>query len=54
MIRDQIQVNGLFLNGHYLQVDESSMAGESEPMEIDGSMNPFLFSDSKVVDDFLP
>ncbi|OVA03454.1 Cation-transporting P-type ATPase [Macleaya cordata] len=51
-IGDQIPADGLFLNGHSLQVDESSMTGETEPVEIDNSRNPFLLSGCKVVDGF--
>ncbi|KAF8038331.1 hypothetical protein BT93_B0996 [Corymbia citriodora subsp. variegata] len=49
-IGDQIPADGLFLDGHSLQIDESSMTGESEHVEIDLDQNPFLFSGSKVVD----
>ncbi|OVA11918.1 Cation-transporting P-type ATPase [Macleaya cordata] len=51
-IGDQIPADGLFLNGYSLQVDESSMTGETDPVEIDGSKNPFLLSGCKVVDGF--
>ncbi|OVA09885.1 Cation-transporting P-type ATPase [Macleaya cordata] len=51
-IGDQIPADGLFLNGHSLQVDESSMTGETEPVEIDSRRNPFLLSGCKVVDGF--
>ncbi|TQD90242.1 hypothetical protein C1H46_024159 [Malus baccata] len=46
---DQIPADGLFLDGHSLQVDESSMTGESDHVEVDFA-NPFLFSGAKVVD----
>ncbi|KAL5561825.1 hypothetical protein UlMin_031572 [Ulmus minor] len=49
-IGDQIPADGLFLNGHSLLVDESSMTGESDYVEIDLIKNPFLFSGSKVAD----
>ncbi|XP_030475584.1 calcium-transporting ATPase 12, plasma membrane-type [Syzygium oleosum] len=51
-IGDQIPADGLFLDGHSFQVDESSMTGESEHVEIDPDRNPFLFSGSKVVDGY--
>ncbi|XP_059652751.1 calcium-transporting ATPase 12, plasma membrane-type-like [Cornus florida] len=47
-IGDQIPADGLFLNGHSLQVDESSMTGESNHVEIDENVNPFLFSGAKI------
>ncbi|XP_030540785.1 calcium-transporting ATPase 12, plasma membrane-type [Rhodamnia argentea] len=49
---DQIPADGLFLDGHSLQVDESSMTGESDHVEIDPDRNPFLFSGAKVVDGY--
>lgn len=51
-IGDQIPADGLFLDGYSLQVDESSMTGESEHVEVDVSRNPFLFSGSKVADGY--
>ncbi|KAI3839370.1 hypothetical protein MKX03_032652 [Papaver bracteatum] len=51
-IGDQIPADGLFLSGHSLQVDESSMTGETEPLEINVSRNPFLLSGCKVVDGY--
>ncbi|KAK3441251.1 hypothetical protein EUGRSUZ_B01472 [Eucalyptus grandis] len=51
-IGDQIPADGLFLGGHSLQIDESSMTGESDHVEIDPDRNPFLFSGSKVVDGY--
>ncbi|CAK9179265.1 unnamed protein product [Ilex paraguariensis] len=47
-IGDQIPADGLFLEGHSFQVDESSMTGESEHVEVDSLQNPFLLSGSKV------
>ncbi|GAY44634.1 hypothetical protein CUMW_083410 [Citrus unshiu] len=44
---DQIPADGLFLNGHSLKVDESSMTGESDRVEVD-EKNPFLLSGTKV------
>ncbi|MCL7031686.1 hypothetical protein MKW94_029811 [Papaver nudicaule] len=51
-IGDQIPADGFFLSGHSLQVDESSMTGETEPLEINISRNPFLLSGCKVVDGY--
>ncbi|XWS36349.1 hypothetical protein CRYUN_Cryun20dG0077600 [Craigia yunnanensis] len=51
-IGDQIPADGLFLDGYSLQVDESSMTGESDHVEVDASRNPFLFSGSKVADGY--
>ncbi|KAB2599716.1 calcium-transporting ATPase 13 [Pyrus ussuriensis x Pyrus communis] len=51
-IGDQVPADGLFLRGHSLRVDESSMTGESEHVEVNGSLNPFLFSGTKVVDGY--
>lgn len=51
-IGDQIPADGLFLDGHSLQVDESSMTGESDHVEIDLIENPFLFSGSKIADGY--
>ncbi|KAI3937315.1 hypothetical protein MKW98_001886 [Papaver atlanticum] len=51
-IGDQIPADGLFLSGHSLQVDESSMTGETEPLDINVSRNPFLLSGCKVVDGY--
>ncbi|XP_059645260.1 putative calcium-transporting ATPase 13, plasma membrane-type [Cornus florida] len=49
---DQIPADGLFIDGHSLQVDESSMTGESEHVEVNRSQNPFLFSGTKVADGY--
>ncbi|CAL9245278.1 unnamed protein product [Arabidopsis halleri] len=51
-IGDQIPADGLFLDGHSLQVDESSMTGESDHLEVNHKDNPFLFSGTKIVDGF--
>ncbi|EXB26548.1 Calcium-transporting ATPase 12, plasma membrane-type [Morus notabilis] len=51
-IGDQIPADGLFLSGHSLLVDESSMTGESDHIEIDSNTHPFLFSGSKVADGY--
>ncbi|KAI5679743.1 hypothetical protein M9H77_00970 [Catharanthus roseus] len=50
-IGDQIPADGLFLDGHSLKVDESSMTGESDHVEIHES-HPFLLSGTKVTDGF--
>ncbi|KAI8021286.1 putative calcium-transporting ATPase 13, plasma membrane-type [Camellia lanceoleosa] len=51
-IGDQVPADGLFIDGHSLQVDESSMTGENENVEVNFTQNPFLFSGTKVVDGF--
>ncbi|XP_030506261.2 putative calcium-transporting ATPase 13, plasma membrane-type [Cannabis sativa] len=51
-IGDQIPADGLFLEGHALKVDESSMTGESDHVEINVGGNPFLLSGTKVADGF--
>ncbi|PRQ36149.1 putative calcium-transporting ATPase [Rosa chinensis] len=48
-IGDQVPADGLLLKGYSLEVDESSMTGESDHVEINQSQNPFLFSGTKVV-----
>ncbi|KAK4596412.1 hypothetical protein RGQ29_014444 [Quercus rubra] len=50
-IGDQIPADGLFLEGHSLKVDESSMTGESDPIQID-ERNPFMLSGTKITDGF--
>ncbi|KAL6338248.1 hypothetical protein AAG906_018512 [Vitis piasezkii] len=51
-IGDQIPADGLFLEEHSMEVDESSMTGESDHVEVDRERNPFLFSGSKVADGY--
>ncbi|KAK0600244.1 hypothetical protein LWI29_012981 [Acer saccharum] len=51
-IGDQISADGLFLEGHSVKVDESSMNGESDHVEIDGEENPFVMSGTKVNDGY--
>ena len=51
-IGDQIPADGLFLSGHSLYVDESSMTGESDHVEIEPLESPFLLSGAKVVDGY--
>ena len=48
-IGDQIPADGLFLQGHSLMVDESSMTGESDHVEIYETICPFLLSGAKVI-----
>ncbi|KAE8670962.1 Calcium-transporting ATPase 12, plasma membrane-type [Hibiscus syriacus] len=49
-IGDQIPADGLFVEGHSLKVDESSMTGESDHVEVNAKHNPFLLSGTKVTD----
>ncbi|XVE81698.1 hypothetical protein DITRI_Ditri15bG0086500 [Diplodiscus trichospermus] len=51
-IGDQVPADGLFLDGLSLQVDESSMTGESDHVEVNGNQNPFLLSGTKVADGY--
>ncbi|CBI26322.3 unnamed protein product, partial [Vitis vinifera] len=51
-IGDQVPADGLFLDGHSLQVNESSMTGESDHVEVNTSLNPFLFSGTKIADGY--
>ncbi|GLT99529.1 hypothetical protein SLE2022_169650 [Rubroshorea leprosula] len=51
-IGDQVPADGLFLDGHSLQIDESSMTGESDHVEVNSKQNPFLISGTKVVDGY--
>uniref|UniRef100_A0A6N2LG38 Calcium-transporting ATPase n=1 Tax=Salix viminalis TaxID=40686 RepID=A0A6N2LG38_SALVM len=51
-IGDQIPADGLFLDGHSLEVDESSMTGESDHVAVNTKENPFLFSGSKIADGY--
>lgn len=51
-IGDQVPADGLFMEGHSLKVDESSMTGESDHVEINEKENPFMFSGTKVSDGF--
>lgn len=46
---DQVPADGLFLDGPSLQVDESTITADSDPVKVDHS-NPFLVSGTKVVD----
>lgn len=49
---DQIPADGLFLDGHSMKVDESSMTGESNHIEVNETPNPFLVSGTKVTDGY--
>ncbi|XP_074592767.1 LOW QUALITY PROTEIN: calcium-transporting ATPase 7, plasma membrane-type-like [Curcuma longa] len=51
-IGDQVPADGVFLQGHSLQVDESSMTGESHPVDVDAVKSPFLTSGVKVIDGY--
>ncbi|XP_060181534.1 putative calcium-transporting ATPase 13, plasma membrane-type [Lycium barbarum] len=51
-IGDQIPADGILIEGQSLQVDESSMTGESDHVEINLSQNPFLISGTKVTDGY--
>ncbi|KAG0598154.1 hypothetical protein M758_12G050700 [Ceratodon purpureus] len=48
-IGDQVPADGIFMEGHSLLIDESTMTGESEPVRKD-SKRPFLMSGCKVID----
>lgn len=49
-IGDQVPADGVFVSGYSMEVDESSMTGESDQVEVDSLNNPFLHSGSKVVE----
>ncbi|PON79959.1 P-type ATPase [Parasponia andersonii] len=51
-IGDQVPADGLFLDGHSLEIDESSMTGESDHVEVNARHNPFLLAGTKVVDGY--
>ncbi|KAL8494567.1 hypothetical protein ACS0TY_025403 [Phlomoides rotata] len=46
---DQVPADGLFVSGYSLLINESSLTGESEPVNV-SSENPFLLSGTKVQD----
>ncbi|KAL8147308.1 hypothetical protein AgCh_004862 [Apium graveolens] len=48
-IGDQIPADGLFISGYSFLIDESSLTGESEPVN-KNEKNPFLLAGSKVKD----
>ncbi|KAK3003804.1 hypothetical protein RJ639_018962, partial [Escallonia herrerae] len=49
LMGDQVPANGLFISGHSLMVDESSISGESKPVMVDRE-RPLLLSGSAVQD----
>lgn len=52
-IGDQVPADGLFVEGHSLQIDESCMTGESNFLvEINHDKNPFILSGTKVADGY--
>ncbi|OWM82034.1 hypothetical protein CDL15_Pgr001608 [Punica granatum] len=51
-IGDQVPADGLFVDGHSLKVDESSMTGENDHVEVNDNENPFLLSGTKVTDGY--
>ncbi|KAG6608426.1 Calcium-transporting ATPase 10, plasma membrane-type, partial [Cucurbita argyrosperma subsp. sororia] len=46
---DQVPADGLFVSGYSLLINESSLTGESEPVNV-SCQNPFLLSGTKVQD----
>lgn len=48
---DLVPADGIFLSGYSLSVDESSLSGEIEPVNI-GKESPFLLSGTKVQDGY--
>ncbi|KAL3617879.1 ATF/CREB activator [Castilleja foliolosa] len=48
-IGDQVPADGLFVSGYSLLINESSLTGESEPVNVSAE-NPFLLSGTKVQD----
>ncbi|KAH1194643.1 Calcium-transporting ATPase 4, plasma membrane-type [Glycine soja] len=46
---DQVPADGIFISGYSLLIDESSLSGESEPVNINEE-KPFLLSGTKVQD----
>ncbi|CAA7388467.1 unnamed protein product [Spirodela intermedia] len=48
-IGDQVPADGLFISGYSLSVDESSLTGESEPVNV-STEKPFLLAGTKVQD----
>nr|GMC54333.1 calcium-transporting ATPase 1, chloroplastic [Ipomoea batatas] len=50
-IGDQVPADGLFVSGFSLLIDESSLTGESEPVNVT-TENPFLLSGTKVRDGY--
>ncbi|XP_030494247.1 calcium-transporting ATPase 4, plasma membrane-type [Cannabis sativa] len=48
-IGDQVPADGIFISGYSLLIDESSLSGESEPVNVDEG-RPFLLCGTKVQD----
>ncbi|KAK1645821.1 hypothetical protein QYE76_063626 [Lolium multiflorum] len=48
-VGDQVPADGLFISGFSVLVDESSLTGESEPVDVNED-KPFLVSGTKVLD----
>lgn len=48
-IGDQVPADGLFVSGFSVLINESSLTGESEPVDVNAT-NPFLLSGTKVQD----
>ncbi|KAK1278533.1 putative calcium-transporting ATPase 4, plasma membrane-type [Acorus gramineus] len=48
-IGDQVPADGLFVSGYVLVIDESSLSGESEPVNVNEE-KPFLLAGTKVQD----
>ncbi|CAL9236485.1 unnamed protein product [Arabidopsis halleri] len=46
-IGDQVPADGIFISGYNLEIDESSLSGESEPSHVNKE-KPFLLSGTKV------
>ncbi|CAN6293557.1 unnamed protein product [Urochloa humidicola] len=51
-IGDAVPADGVLLDGHALQVDESSLTGEPHPVHVDAEQSPFLSAGVKVVDGY--
>ncbi|KAJ9178694.1 hypothetical protein P3X46_010558 [Hevea brasiliensis] len=50
-IGDVVPADGVLISGHSLSVDESSLSGESEPVDVN-KKRPFLLSGTKVQDGY--
>ncbi|XP_040994555.1 calcium-transporting ATPase 4, plasma membrane-type-like [Juglans microcarpa x Juglans regia] len=50
-VGDQVPADGVFISGYSLSIDESSLSGESEPMNVHQG-TPFLLSGTKVQDGY--